>query len=119
MSQNTYIFQLFSLPTEIMYKKVTHALGSICRCVCNRRAERTNSSPVSRKQGTKLYWESILFSIYMKTLSEAIEFGVVVVRFVLVVRVFIPGLNNISMDFYLELHVFGAVPVRKKDEILD
>ena len=22
------------------------------------------------------------------------------------------------MDFYLELHVFGAVPVRKKDEIL-
>ena len=23
------------------------------------------------------------------------------------------------MDFYLELHVFGAVPVRKKDEILD
>ena len=21
------------------------------------------------------------------------------------------------MDFYLELHVFGAVPVRKKDEI--
>ena len=24
-----------------------------------------------------------------------------------------------SMDFYLELHVFGAVPVRKKDEILD
>ena len=24
-----------------------------------------------------------------------------------------------SMDFYLELHVFGAVPVRKRDEILD
>ena len=24
-----------------------------------------------------------------------------------------------STDFYLELHVFGAVPVRKKDEILD
>ena len=24
-----------------------------------------------------------------------------------------------SMDFYLELHVFGAVPVRKKDEIID
>ena len=24
-----------------------------------------------------------------------------------------------SMDFYVELHVFGAVPVRKKDEILD
>ena len=23
------------------------------------------------------------------------------------------------MDFYLELHVFGAVPVRKKDEILE
>ena len=23
------------------------------------------------------------------------------------------------MDFYLELHVFGAIPVRKKDEILD
>ena len=23
------------------------------------------------------------------------------------------------MDFYLELHVFGAVPVRKRDEILD
>ena len=23
------------------------------------------------------------------------------------------------MDFYLELHVFGAAPVRKKDEILD
>ena len=23
------------------------------------------------------------------------------------------------MDFHLELHVFGAVPVRKKDEILD
>ena len=23
------------------------------------------------------------------------------------------------MDLYLELHVFGAVPVRKKDEILD
>ena len=23
------------------------------------------------------------------------------------------------MNFYLELHVFGAVPVRKKDEILD
>ena len=23
------------------------------------------------------------------------------------------------MDFYLELHVFGAVPVFKKDEILD
>ena len=23
------------------------------------------------------------------------------------------------MDFYLELHVFGAVPVRKIDEILD
>ena len=23
------------------------------------------------------------------------------------------------MDFYLELHVFGAVPVRKKEEILD
>ena len=23
------------------------------------------------------------------------------------------------MDFYLELHVFGAVPVRKKYEILD
>ena len=23
------------------------------------------------------------------------------------------------MDFYLELHVFGAVPVRKKDVILD
>ena len=22
------------------------------------------------------------------------------------------------MDFYLELHVFGAVPVRKKDQIL-
>ena len=24
-----------------------------------------------------------------------------------------------QMDFYLELHVFGAVPVRKNDEILD
>ena len=24
-----------------------------------------------------------------------------------------------SMNFYLELHIFGAVPVRKKDEILD
>ena len=24
-----------------------------------------------------------------------------------------------NMDFYLELHVFGAVPVPKKDEILD
>ena len=24
-----------------------------------------------------------------------------------------------GMDFYLELHVFGAVPVRKKDGILD
>ena len=23
------------------------------------------------------------------------------------------------MDFYLELHAFGAVPVRKRDEILD
>ena len=23
------------------------------------------------------------------------------------------------MDFYLELHVFGAVPVSKEDEILD
>ena len=23
------------------------------------------------------------------------------------------------MDFYLELHVFGAVPVRKKDETLE
>ena len=23
------------------------------------------------------------------------------------------------MDFYLELHVFGAVPVRKEDEILN
>ena len=23
------------------------------------------------------------------------------------------------MDFYIDLHVFGAVPVRKKDEILD
>ena len=23
------------------------------------------------------------------------------------------------MDFYLEFHVFGAVPIRKKDKILD
>ena len=23
------------------------------------------------------------------------------------------------MDFYLELYIFGAVPVRKKDEIMD
>ena len=71
MSQNTYIFQLFSPPTE-MYKNVTHVFGSICRCVCNRRAERTNSCPVSRKQCTKLYWESLVFSIYMKTSAEAI-----------------------------------------------
>ena len=71
MSQNTYIFQLFSLPTE-MYKKVTHVFGSICLCVCNRRAERTNSCPVSRKQCSKLYWESIVFSICMKTSAEAI-----------------------------------------------
>ena len=27
--------------------------------------------------------------------------------------------NSTCMDFYLELHVFGAVPVRKRDDILD
>ena len=80
-----------------MYKQMTHAFGRICRCVCNRRAERTNSSPVSRKQCTKLYWESMsVLNIYENfgggDLSPAkIEFGVVVVRFFLVVRVSMPG----------------------------
>ena len=98
MSQNTYIFQLFSPPTEI-YKKVTDVFGSICRCVCNRGAERTNLSPVSRKQCTKLYWESIVFSIYMKTLAEAIfrrgklNLGWSLYVF-FVVRVSIPGVNS-------------------------
>ena len=54
MSQSTYIFQLFSLPTE-MYKTLIDAFASICRCVCNLLAERTNSSPVSSKLCIKLY----------------------------------------------------------------
>ena len=86
MSQNTYIFQLVSIPTK-MYNNMTHSFGSICCCVYNRRAERTKSSPVPKKAMHEVVLgEYSVINIYENfgggdVSPGKIEFGVVVVRF--------------------------------------